>query len=287
MGDPDRLACSVGTDQVEFEIPESVLVGREDQGIAPLGMEKGSPGHRSHFRELPFVPNRRYVHRENLGGETFAIETPPADFFPVRAEERPTVITDHVSEALHVFPVGIGNVNFHGEFFVELECLLVGLAHRSIVGLAVRCEDDLFSIGRISALRVVAFCRSEFAVSLGLQVVFEEFKFSVVIPGILAGFAGISEIKLGFLFFLRLGIALGGGVDDFFTVGMNPGAGCFSVARRDSFHVAGFQIHEVDLVERIILLAFALENHFGSVRGEITFPGAFSLEGELASCGEE
>ena len=51
--------------------------------------------------------------------------------------------------------------------------------------------------------------------------------------------------------------------------------------------VAAFEIEEVDLVERILRLAFALEDERLAVRREITFATAFALEDELACVGDE
>src|SRR5262247_1636183 len=52
-------------------------------------------------------------------------------------------------------------------------------------------------------------------------------------------------------------------------------------------HVAGPQIHEVNLVERVARLAFALEDELATVLRPVTFTGSASLDGQPADPREE
>ena len=40
--------------------------------------------------------------------------------------------------------------------------------------------------------------------------------------------------------------------------------------------IAALQIHEIDLVERVVGFTFALEDERGAVFGEVSFPGALA-----------
>jgi len=61
----------------------------------------------------------------------------------------------------------------------------------------------------------------------------------------------------------------GPGVND---TGPEEGVGRLAHARLDALHLAAREIHDVDLVERIARIAFALEHHAPAIRGPAAFP---------------
>jgi hypothetical protein len=68
---------------------------------------------------------------------------------------------------------------------------------------------------------------------------------------------------------------------------MNPGTGGFAFARGHSFRIARFQIHQIDLKERISRLTFALKNHLPPIGTEVAFSGSAAFEGQLSSSADE
>ena len=59
------------------------------------------------------------------------------------------------------------------------------------------------------------------------------------------------------------------------------------MSRRDAGRVAGFEIERVNLVERIVSLAFTLKDQLGAVGAKVAFAAAPTLEGELPDAGEK
>ena len=51
--------------------------------------------------------------------------------------------------------------------------------------------------------------------------------------------------------------------------------------------VAGLQVHDIDLIERVVGLAFALENQAFPVGRKVTLAAAFAFKRELADVLEE
>ena len=68
---------------------------------------------------------------------------------------------------------------------------------------------------------------------------------------------------------------------------MNPGTGCLAMAGRNALGVPRFQVHEVNLEERIILRPFTLENHLLPIGTEISFASPLPCEGKLSRRTEE
>ena len=62
---------------------------------------------------------------------------------------------------------------------------------------------------------------------------------------------------------------------------MDPAASRLAVAGRDAADVAGLHVQEVHLVEGIVGLALALEDHGPAVPAEIALAGPPPLEGQL------
>ena len=51
--------------------------------------------------------------------------------------------------------------------------------------------------------------------------------------------------------------------------------------------VSGFAVHQIDLVEGVACLAFALEDHLLAIAAEVPFAGAGALEGQLPDVGDK
>ena len=83
---------------------------------------------------------------------------------------------------------------------------------------------------------------------------------------------------------LRIGI--GGRIQHPIAARMDPRAGRLARSGRDSLHVAGGQIEQVDLVERIRGVAFRLEDQALAVATEIALAGPPSLERKLPGIGQ-
>ena len=59
------------------------------------------------------------------------------------------------------------------------------------------------------------------------------------------------------------------------------------MAGRDSLDVSRFAVHEIDLVEGVARLAFALEDHLFAIAAEVPFAGAGAFEGQLPDVGDK
>jgi hypothetical protein len=68
---------------------------------------------------------------------------------------------------------------------------------------------------------------------------------------------------------------------------MNPRAGRLAHAGRNALLVARFEVHQVDLIKRIPLLALGLEDHLRAIGIEVAFTRAFALKGELTGVRDE
>src|SRR5262249_43826237 len=84
------------------------------------------------------------------------------------------------------------------------------------------------------------------------------------------------------LVLLGFGIEMAAGEDDLLAVWMECGAGGAAHAGADAAEVAGLQILDKDLVERVArLLLLGLEDDFRPVRRKVAFLGADEAEGHL------
>ena len=111
----------------------------------------------------------------------------------------------------------------------------------------------------------------------------EEVEVPVVVPGVASFLPTGAEVEFGFLPCLGLWIELRGGEQHFLAARAKKGASGFANARRDTVAVAGFEVQEVNLVERVARLAFALKNQGLSFGRKITFTAAPAFESELAN----
>jgi hypothetical protein len=68
-------------------------------------------------------------------------------------------------------------------------------------------------------------------------------------------------------------------------LGTEEGAGGFARAGRDAMTVAGFQVEQVDLIERIARFAFALKDEGATIMRKIAFPTPPAFKGELTNVG--
>src|SRR5207244_3048869 len=98
---------------------------------------------------------------------------------------------------------------------------------------------------------------------------------------------GGAKIHLRLLFLSRFRILVSGSEKHFIFPWPEEPAGCLSYSRRDAVDVSRGEIQNVNLVERIIRLAFALKDERLAIGREITFTAATSFEDKLSDVGEE
>jgi hypothetical protein len=131
------------------------------------------------------------------------------------------------------------------------------------------------------------------AVSFGQAMVIpgsvpdKQIEFGVIVPGIPPFLARCSQLQFLPLLFAGGRIQMGRGKEDLRRVRMNPTTGGFPVARRNPINVARFQIHQVDLVERIIAGAFTLKDQLATIMAKIPLAGPSTFQGHLAGARDQ
>jgi hypothetical protein len=157
------------------------------------------------------------------------------------------------------------------------------------VGVPIRGEDDLPSVRRPRALRVVA-TRAGQAPGRPLARRArrrEEVVVLVVVPAVAALLAGGPRGELGLLLGAGLRVEVGGGVEDLLAARMDPAAGRLADARRDAADASAAQVHQVDLEEGVAGLALALEDEPPAILGEVAFARAAPREAQLPRLREQ
>ena len=82
----------------------------------------------------------------------------------------------------------------------------------------------------------------------------------IVVPGVAAMLARGAKLEFGLHFCARFGIMVRRGKRHLVCAGAKKGTGGLADAGRNAVRLAGFEVEQVNLVKRIVRLAFALED---------------------------
>ena len=248
-------------------------------------MKKRRPGHDPHAGDLALHAGRE-VHGVDLGATAVGREAPPGDLRAVGAEEGPTVVAGGVGQAADLGAVRVHQVDVHHVRLVVLEHGRLCVGHAAVVGRTIGREHDQSAVGRVGTLGVVAHAPGQIDAAAICQVLRIDLVLRIEVPAVAALLPGGTEIQ--FRPHLRRGlrIGIGGRIQHPIAARMDPRAGRLARSGRDSLHVAGGQIEQVDLVERIRGVAFRLEDQALAVATEIALAGPPSLERKLPGIGQ-
>ena len=153
-------------------------------------------------------------------------------------------------------------------------------------GTPVGREHDLLAVRRIGTLGVIAQGVGQIDPLAGIEVLREDVELLVVVPAVATGLAGCAEIQFALHLFARRRIVVRRRIQHALLSRMQPGAGRLTDARRYPFDVAGLEIHDKDLVERIARITLRLKHHTGAVGVEVALAGTPPFERQLAGIGQ-
>ena len=168
-----------------------------------------------------------------------------------------------------------------------LEYFRLFSTHFAVIGAPVGSKGNQLAIGRVGTFGVITQGVGQVGAHAGIKIVGIHFEMLVVVPGITPLLARFAELDLLAHLVPRLRVAVGGCVQHPVTRGVNPGAGRFAVPRRHLLHVTGFQVHQEDLVERVLRVTLGLEDELRAVRGVIAFTGPATFKCELTGSFQE
>ena len=238
-------------------------------------MEKRSPRHRAQVRER-FLVGAVHIHRPHLGPVLLFREATPTNLFPIRAEKGPPVVTPDICQALHVRAIGLHQVDVHQPRLLPIKFLLRLFGQGFRVGVAVGSKGDPPAIRTVAALGIVAAALRQVHLATAINGLPVDIVVLIVVPGITLLFSLHPVLQLRRLQVRRGGVGMGGSIEEVLSIRMQPGAGRLASAIGKAGSVAGFEVEQENLVERVRRIALALENHAFSIRAEITLPGAFA-----------
>jgi hypothetical protein len=243
-------------------------------------MEKGSPGHGPELRDLLLI-GAVWIHGPDLGLVFFLIEATPADAFAIGTEEGPAIISRDVREPLRLRSVRRHQVNVHEPRFLTIEAFLPRCIQRCTVGMPVRCKDDPLAIGTDRSLGVIApHLRQVYRWFAGERAEKQIIIF-IVVPRVAFLCSRGPLLEFGFLFGSAALVFVRRSVEKPLVVRQQPGTGRLAGSVRKPPDVAGSEIEEVDLIERIVRLAFALEDHPAAIGTEIPLASPLPGQGQL------
>ena len=250
-------------------------------------MIKRRPRHRFEVRDS-FLVRTVELHRPDVGDHSVLLEMPPDDALAVRRKERAAVVARLVRQAADVRAVGVHYMDLaEPRRILVITSALIGRKFFERKGRAQRAEHDLFSVGRIRSLRVVAGRTRQINRIAAVLLRGENVERRVVIPRVAPLFSAGAEFQLRFLFCQSFGIGLRRGEQNAIRPRLEKSTGRFSLARRYPGCFARFQIENVLLIKRVRRLALALKDQLLSVRRKITFAAPFPFEHELSRAGNE
>ena len=218
------------------------------------------PGHGLEICQAPHV-SAIQIHGVHFGNVTLLRKVSPDDPLAVRREKGATIITGHKGQPLLVGAIGVHDVNLPEirDIVFQLHLLLVREI-LSFVCIADRAKNNFTTIGRIRALRIVPQRIGETLKLFTPGGRTENIHALIVIPRVTTCLTGSSKVQLGLLFFHGLRIHMSTGKQHLITTRPKKSARGLARPRRYSRYIAGFQAHGVDLIKRIPLLSFALED---------------------------
>ena len=206
---------------------------------------------------------------------------------PGGAEEGTAVISRRGGQ-----PADVGSVRIHGVEIqkgrrVPVPGLHLLRSQTALIGQPIRSEHDPSAVGRPGGLGVISQLVGEVPEGLRSQRESVDFIFGIEVPRVPAGPARGPALEFLPLLAAGFGIMVGRSEEDLTARRMNPAAGGLAMAGREPAHLSPDQVHQVDLEERVFLLALALEDQQGAVRAEISFPGTPAFESELPGLGKQ
>ncbi len=181
----------------------------------------------------------------------------------------------------HVAAVGVHNVQVDHRGRIDLEQCRFPFAEFTRVRFAVRREHDLLPVRAVTRFGVVTPRVGQSGQLPRLQVLRVKLEVLVVVPRVPFLFPRRPKLQLRFLFRNRFLVFVRAREQHPITLGMDPCASRLPLAGRDAFDVAGIQVHQIDLIERVGRVPFALKHHLASVAAEIALAGAASFERQL------
>src|SRR5262249_41493233 len=148
-------------------------------------------------------------------------------------------------------------------------------------------EYDEFAVGRVAALGVIAGDSDQTPQFAAVRIRLEDVQIGVEVPFVAAPLAGLAlllalAILLGVLF-LRVGIEMTAGEDNFLSVGRKIRASGLADAGADAAGALRLEVHDEDLIKRIAgIFFFRLEDNAFAVGREVPLAGADEIRGNLA-----
>ena len=259
-------------------------IGCENQ-VLTRGMKERRPRHRSESSQLLFVRPVE-VHRENFCDRSTFVEMAVADLLAVMREKWATVITGFARELLQAAPISIHDKDVGHDRRVALKNFSRLGIERLGKATAIGGKHNEFAIRGIAALGIVTLGLSQLPILLGLQIVFIELISVVVIPSITPLGSRLAGRKFVLLLLDCIRVSLGRGIHHLGSIRVDPGTSRLALPRRDSFHVSGLEIEQVNLIEGICRLAFALEDQLLAIATVVPLPCPLAIKGQLPWLGE-